>query len=169
MVMDIEGLINSYEQAGLNLAPNPSTLPTAASTIGGGPISVSSDRDTSYVPVFPFPTISPALALNPTFGDVFHSRKRSPHDIEDIAGISRPQTSPAGRKKLQPKSDLGRMSSVKDYPRRRALQACQICRSRKTKCDNERPTCGGCSMLGVECNYNEAPASKYRLLLKKLR
>lgn len=39
------------------------------------------------------------------------------------------------------------------YPRKRAVAACQLCRTRKTKCDNERPTCGSCVNAGVECLY----------------
>lgn len=39
------------------------------------------------------------------------------------------------------------------YPRKRALIACEICRRRKTKCDNVRPTCGGCRDLEIECVY----------------
>jgi Fungal Zn(2)-Cys(6) binuclear cluster domain len=168
MIMDIEGLINNQEQEGLQLASNPFALPTTATAAGGGPISASSDSNTAYPPAFSFTTISPTLAANPGFGDAFHTRKRSPLDIDDGAGVTGPHANPPGRKKPQPKSDVGKMSFVKDYPRRRALQACQICRSRKTKCDNERPTCGGCSALGVECSYNEAPASKYHLLTMRL-
>jgi len=41
--------------------------------------------------------------------------------------------------------------------RRRALQACEPCRSRKSKCDNERPSCGCCIQHGVECVYKETP------------
>lgn len=42
-------------------------------------------------------------------------------------------------------------------PRRRALQACEACRSRKSKCDNERPSCGSCIQHGIECVYKNAP------------
>lgn len=39
--------------------------------------------------------------------------------------------------------------------RRRALTACQLCRARKTKCDNKRPSCGSCSVSGASCIYTE--------------
>lgn len=45
----------------------------------------------------------------------------------------------------------GRMS----YPRKRAVTACQLCRGRKTKCDNQRPACGTCLALEVPCNYQD--------------
>ncbi|KDN71490.1 hypothetical protein CSUB01_07583 [Colletotrichum sublineola] len=37
----------------------------------------------------------------------------------------------------------------------RASSACQTCRGRKTKCDNERPICGYCRRVGANCTYIE--------------
>lgn len=42
-----------------------------------------------------------------------------------------------------------------DYPRRRATIACEICRSRKSRCDGGRPKCKLCTELGAICNYRE--------------
>ncbi|KAL2851501.1 hypothetical protein BJY01DRAFT_260808 [Aspergillus pseudoustus] len=42
------------------------------------------------------------------------------------------------------------------YPRRRAIAACQLCRMRKTKCDNRRPSCGTCTLLQSQCVYQDA-------------
>ena len=157
-MMDIDGLINNRDQQqALHLATNPFALPTSTSAVAAA--NAASERAAAEMTAFAFPSISPTLADN-DFGDPFHARKRLSHDVDEGA-----RPSPPGRKKSQPKSGGGgegnRMSSAKDYPRRRALQACQICRARKTKCDNERPSCGSCDALGVECSYNEAPASKY--------
>ncbi|KAL4957713.1 hypothetical protein BDW69DRAFT_8179 [Aspergillus filifer] len=41
------------------------------------------------------------------------------------------------------------------YPRRRAMTACQLCRMRKSKCDNRRPSCGTCSSLQFQCVYQD--------------
>ncbi|TKX19267.1 fungal Zn(2)-Cys(6) binuclear cluster domain-containing protein 23 [Elsinoe australis] len=41
-----------------------------------------------------------------------------------------------------------------------AAQACQTCRSRKSKCDEQRPKCGLCIRLGVECIYREPQPTK---------
>ncbi|KAL4968901.1 uncharacterized protein BDV14DRAFT_211388 [Aspergillus stella-maris] len=41
------------------------------------------------------------------------------------------------------------------YPRRRAVTACQLCRMRKSKCDNRRPSCGTCSALQFQCVYQD--------------
>ena len=45
------------------------------------------------------------------------------------------------------------------YPRKRAVTACQLCRMRKTKCDNQRPSCGKCLSLDVHCNYQDRTTS----------
>ncbi|KAK5124362.1 hypothetical protein LTR85_001579 [Meristemomyces frigidus] len=42
-----------------------------------------------------------------------------------------------------------------DYPRRRATIACEVCRSRKSRCDGTRPRCKLCSDLGADCVYRE--------------
>lgn len=47
------------------------------------------------------------------------------------------------------------------YPRKRAIQACQKCRARRTKCNNVRPTCSACEDLGVDCSYSEGDPSRY--------
>ncbi len=46
------------------------------------------------------------------------------------------------------------------YPRKRATQACETCRFRRTKCDNARPGCAACVRLGADCSYQEADLSR---------
>lgn len=41
------------------------------------------------------------------------------------------------------------------YPRKRAVTACQLCRTRKTKCSNSRPKCTLCTSLGADCIYGD--------------
>ena len=50
---------------------------------------------------------------------------------------------------------LRRATDPLDYPRRRATIACEICRSRKSRCDGARPKCKLCSELNAECVYRE--------------
>lgn len=50
---------------------------------------------------------------------------------------------------------LRRTSTLLDYPRRRAIVACEVCRSRKSRCDGGRPKCKLCSELGADCVYRE--------------
>ncbi|KAL1965915.1 hypothetical protein VTN77DRAFT_5048 [Rasamsonia byssochlamydoides] len=37
------------------------------------------------------------------------------------------------------------------YPRKRANKACQVCRARRTKCDNKKPSCSFCEKVGAKC------------------
>lgn len=37
------------------------------------------------------------------------------------------------------------------YPRKRANTACQVCRARRTKCDNKKPSCSFCEKIGAKC------------------
>ncbi|KAB5581061.1 hypothetical protein GE09DRAFT_461373 [Coniochaeta sp. 2T2.1] len=47
-----------------------------------------------------------------------------------------------------------------------AAQACDTCRSRKQRCDEQRPKCGTCQKFKLECNYREPqPTKKDRTLL----
>ncbi|KAK3669660.1 hypothetical protein LTR78_010477 [Recurvomyces mirabilis] len=41
-----------------------------------------------------------------------------------------------------------------------AVQACQTCRNRKSKCDEQRPKCGLCQRLNVDCEYREPLPTK---------
>ncbi|KAK7408949.1 hypothetical protein QQX98_008893 [Neonectria punicea] len=59
------------------------------------------------------------------------------------------------------------------YPRKRAITACRLCRSRKVKCNNARPCCGNCEASKAVCVYEDSqdissfdPASL--LILEKL-
>ncbi|ORY13440.1 hypothetical protein BCR34DRAFT_649201 [Clohesyomyces aquaticus] len=47
------------------------------------------------------------------------------------------------------------------YPRKRAVAACQTCRSRKTKCDNVRPVCSFCERAGAICVCSSTDLSSY--------
>lgn len=63
---------------------------------------------------------------------------------------------PAPPSKKRPPEVTG--ENGKHFPaRRRALQACEACRTKKSKCDNERPSCGSCVQHGIECVYKGAP------------
>lgn len=64
--------------------------------------------------------------------------------------------------------------------RKRAVAACQFCRERKTKCDNERPVCGYCRRHQARCVYADGSqadglqvgvdeaASRHREVLERL-
>ncbi|KAF7532797.1 hypothetical protein G7054_g7627 [Neopestalotiopsis clavispora] len=53
-------------------------------------------------------------------------------------------------------SQLSSQPSQNTIPRKRqqlAAAACEVCRSRKTKCDGERPRCKLCTQRNIECQY----------------
>jgi hypothetical protein len=85
--------------------------------------------------------------------DDHHSGNESKHgDILDLKGMRFP-------------------ADPLDYPRRRATIACEICRSRKSRCDGGRPKCRLCTELHAECVYRE-PGVKLdagdKLILERL-
>ncbi|KAL4886496.1 hypothetical protein BJY04DRAFT_213259 [Aspergillus karnatakaensis] len=47
------------------------------------------------------------------------------------------------------------------YPRKRANTACQVCRSRKTKCDNRKPSCSYCLSVGAVCIQSTTDLSSF--------
>ncbi|KAF2233497.1 hypothetical protein EV356DRAFT_503581 [Viridothelium virens] len=50
-----------------------------------------------------------------------------------------------------------------------AAQACETCRSRKSKCDEKRPQCSLCQRLNVPCHYREPqPTKKDKTLVEIL-
>ncbi|XXH01798.1 hypothetical protein Hte_008159 [Hypoxylon texense] len=60
---------------------------------------------------------------------------------------------PSGTNKRQRTSGM--------YRRKRAVAACQQCRLRKTKCDNERPVCGFCQKNQGHCVYPDGGPNDY--------
>ncbi|ODA76384.1 hypothetical protein RJ55_08230 [Drechmeria coniospora] len=47
------------------------------------------------------------------------------------------------------------MDVAADYPRRRVIIACEVCRARKSRCDGAKPKCRLCAELGADCVYRE--------------
>ncbi|KAI6777350.1 hypothetical protein HG530_001295 [Fusarium avenaceum] len=47
------------------------------------------------------------------------------------------------------------------YPRKRANTACQVCRARKTKCDNQKPSCSYCVSTGATCIQSPVDLSAF--------
>ncbi|KAH7233009.1 hypothetical protein BKA59DRAFT_534822, partial [Fusarium tricinctum] len=73
-----------------------------------------------------------------------------------------------------PTSPLPGDSQSSHFPlRRRVLQACTNCRTRKTRCDATKPKCSLCMSQGVECEYKDAQQPKIdpstRLLLERIQ
>ncbi|KAL5421145.1 hypothetical protein PMIN06_007295 [Paraphaeosphaeria minitans] len=57
------------------------------------------------------------------------------------------------KRKIPPSNDW--LPRKAKFQRKRSATACQLCRTRKTKCDNNRPICSKCHELGAECIYQD--------------
>ncbi|KAI8663894.1 Zn(2)-C6 fungal-type domain-containing protein [Fusarium keratoplasticum] len=81
------------------------------------------------------------------------------------ASLPVPAMLPVPQQHSQPGSaDAPVSREAASYARRRAGTACTVCRSRKTKCDNQRPICGFCKATGGACVYPEdAPSDPSKL------
>jgi hypothetical protein len=108
-------------------------------------------------------TSSQTTIRNPNDGLAYQGQPSEPYPSppakRPINGISPAIAPMPAKRKLT--GEFGGENG-KPYPtRRRALQACEACRSKKSKCDNERPSCGSCIQHGIDCVYkvsNMAPA-----------
>ena len=52
--------------------------------------------------------------------------------------------------------------------RRRSARACEACRTRKTKCDGTRPTCGQCAYHKNRCTYEDVKRVRDQKMLDVL-
>ena len=87
-------------------------------------------------------------------------RTSSPPSKRPLEGLSRTLLHPPAKRRLGEPNGISGVTGEngKNFPtRRRALQACEACRAKKSKCDNERPSCGSCIQHGVECTYKGTP------------
>ncbi|VUC30179.1 unnamed protein product [Clonostachys rosea] len=62
--------------------------------------------------------------------------------------LAQPEAQGSRKRPSHPPSDAR-------YPRKRSSKACHVCRARKTKCDNVRPTCGFCASISISCSYDD--------------
>lgn len=120
------------------------------------------------------PLKSPTGRMAQTFGrdGVLGSAKKARNlsqssERDSIFGLPNGQNSDDGQNPLKRRSTEAGM----DYPRRRATIACEICRSRKSRCNGMKPKCKLCAELNAECIYRE-PGIKLdagnRLILEHL-
>ncbi|KAL6701295.1 hypothetical protein J3F84DRAFT_391887 [Trichoderma pleuroticola] len=93
-----------------------------------------------------------SLALAPDVDDLDADgdvNANGPQSPVDAAGINRrPGKRPAAR-------------GTAFYPRKRANTACQVCRARKTKCDNKKPACSYCVSVGATCIQSPVDLSSF--------
>lgn len=103
--------------------------------------SETSPGSTTAVPSTAAAALSPASSLGPGTGP---PQKRS-----------RTSEGAAARER----AGVPRVS----YPKKRVNVACEVCRSRKTRCDAARPSCSFCAEIGARCVYRR-PEETSRLV-----
>lgn len=121
--------------------------------------------------------IDPALGLAGRGGD--YEQSHHPHDGQDGERAPKRAKPSPDNHSIARHVDFGGsrpdlqalVAEPLDYPRRRATIACEICRSRKSKCNGTRPKCKLCTELNAECIYRE-PGVKLdagdKLILERL-
>ena len=103
--------------------------------------------------IYPTPGPTPAgtsNALSDSYGSMT-STVAPPSGIE-IAGLS---TSPKTKVPIRKLKDSMKEVTEEVDKKPRSKHACEPCRRRKTKCNEERPTCGHCLALNVGCYYSD--------------
>ncbi|THX77328.1 hypothetical protein D6D04_06385 [Aureobasidium pullulans] len=70
--------------------------------------------------------------------------------------IDNSQNQQSNKRKI---SRLNPVSTRHSISRKRAVIACQPCRAKKARCDNQRPTCSRCQAQESECVYEDATAN----------
>lgn len=83
--------------------------------------------------------------------------------LEDIL-IGEPEQSGYGNVGTttdQPSKKRPAPRGTASYPRKRAVTACQVCRARRTKCDNLKPTCSFCLKVGATCIQSSVDLSSF--------
>ena len=150
--MDIQGLVNHSNWENTRYTslspPDNSSTESARSQI---PI----DSTRSYALIYPNSHRDHEGLQSPRHPLYYSNERTISPPIKRAADLPSP-TFPA----IPTKRRLGDTSGEhgKSTPtRRRALQACEVCRAKKSKCDNERPSCGACIQHGLECVYKGAP------------
>jgi Fungal Zn(2)-Cys(6) binuclear cluster domain len=148
--MDIQGLVNHTEK---DERPFGSLSP---------PDNSGSDSARSQFPADSvMPQLSPYALQHRDREEIYsphyqrHNSITSPSVKRQLDNSSLTLTVQPAKRRLQ---EVNGEVNGKGFPtRRRALQACEACRAKKSKCDNERPSCGSCIQHAVECVYKGAP------------
>ncbi|RFU25809.1 hypothetical protein B7463_g10519, partial [Scytalidium lignicola] len=80
----------------------------------------------------------------------------APSETLDLGSSSPPDQSTMAPTRKRPAA-----RGTAAYPRKRAVTACQVCRARRTKCDNKKPTCSFCEKVGATCVSSSVDLSTF--------
>jgi Fungal Zn(2)-Cys(6) binuclear cluster domain len=151
--MDIQGLVN---QTNGDVRRPGSLSPLENSGSDSARSQYPPDSGSTYLPAFPLSNQDREELYSPLY-QLHNSRDRNPSPPlkRRLDGVSPTFNLPQVKRRAH---EMNGNDGGKTLPtRRRALQACEACRAKKSKCDNERPSCGSCIQHGVECIYKGAP------------
>ncbi|KAI1820826.1 hypothetical protein F4861DRAFT_533423 [Xylaria intraflava] len=117
------------------------------------------------------PQRNPSFSREGILGSAQKARNLSQATDQSVGAITNGiQKAPSDEGSMNPLKRRNTDATV-DYPRRRATIACEVCRSRKSRCDGTKPKCKLCTELGAECIYRE-PGIKLdagdKLILERL-
>lgn len=111
--------------------------------------SVKLDRDSASAST-PIGTMAlPSSRVLDSLVSSAECRFNSPHNRISLPPLLTSLSTTGINPNMQPTRGAGA------YPRRRAVRACQVCRARRTKCDNKKPTCSFCEKTGAKCVVND--------------
>ncbi|CEJ81565.1 hypothetical protein VHEMI01686 [[Torrubiella] hemipterigena] len=102
----------------------------------------------------------PSAHMSPGFPPPQHQQHQQQHDEDSpetpTGNAASPPQDPARRPGKRPAA-----RGTAFYPRKRANTACQVCRARKTKCDNKKPSCSYCLSVGANCIQSPVDLSSF--------
>jgi hypothetical protein len=157
--MDIHGLVNHSHSHDRRLG---SVSPRENSGSESARSQIPADTVTSKPSLYAFAQRDREEMYSPHY-QLHNSTERttSPESKRPLEGFEPTFLHPPAKRRLGELNGINGVTGEnagKSFPtRRRALQACETCRARKSKCDNERPSCGSCIQHGVECVYKGTP------------
>ncbi|KAL1974323.1 hypothetical protein VTN31DRAFT_4527 [Thermomyces dupontii] len=108
--------------------------------------------------------------LQPTVESQYPNQQQDPAPAappSEASGSSTSTTTPSIsellRSKLENENSRRRPAprGTAAYPRKRANRACQVCRARRTKCDNKKPSCSFCEKVGAKCITSPTDLSSF--------
>ena len=105
----------------------------------------------------------PKTAANSIESDLRAQSLRSLLELIQTDPEPTPQEQPQPQNRIQPQSTNTRVEepptqqpqAVPQQPRRRPRNSCNVCKTKKTKCDGARPICSTCMDKKRQCFYSE--------------
>ncbi|KKA30059.1 hypothetical protein TD95_003587 [Thielaviopsis punctulata] len=85
----------------------------------------------------------------------------SPTTTPETPAPSRPDPAADAASATKSKTTRPSARGTAFYERKRAVRACQVCRARRTKCDNLKPSCSFCLKVGAKCIQSPVDLSSF--------